>query len=395
MPRRIKPLIATLAAIGAVAGGGAALAGAATTTSPAHGTATTSTATTGKGSASTTGTRTPAPGSGARSGAGPGSGSAHQAQLPQHVGCAPAASRPVRRAAGALTSTARALTAPPQNRTLRIALAQIDCALGDIQENVRRAREAIAAAHRRQADLLVFPELNLTGYSLRAIAEDVALTVDDPAITSLADAAQGMAIVLGFVEQGPVHVHNSAIYLENGQCVHVHRKAFLPTYGRFEEHKHFRAGQGLRTFDTRASRFALLICNDAWQPTLPFLAVQHGAQVLIVPANSSHDPEADVDRAIEDDWGDLLRFHARFLQVYVVFVNRVGSESGISFWGGSRVVDPWGQVIVEAPRCEPALVLAELDLRAVRRRRQQMPLVKEPRLDMLAREFARLLDEET
>jgi predicted amidohydrolase len=200
--------------------------------------------------------------------------------------------------------------------------------------------------------------------------------------------------VLGFVEHGPVHVHNSAVYLENGQPVHVQRKAFLPTYGRFEEHKHFRPGQGLRAFNTRSSRVALLICNDAWQPPLPFLAVQDGAQALIVPASSGIDPAAPTTTEVEGDWNELLRFHARFLETYVVFVNRVGSETGVKFWGGSRIVDPWGEVILQAPRYEPAIVTANLDLRAVRRCRREMPLVKEARLDMLAREFARLLEDE-
>jgi predicted amidohydrolase len=116
--------------------------------------------------------------------------------------------------------------------------------------------------------------------------------------------------------------------------------------------------------------------------------------VLIVPACSSLERGSGTDPAeIERDWADLLRFHARFLQVWVVFLNRVGEEAGLTFWGGSRVVDPWGRVVAEAPRAEAALVHAALDLGAVRRRRRELPPLKAPRLGLLRRELDRLLDD--
>jgi predicted amidohydrolase len=279
-----------------------------------------------------------------------------------------------------------------RDRTLRVALAQVDCVLGDVAENVRRARDLVARARAQGADLVVFPELSLTGYALGAVTEDVALAVDDDAIAELAEAARGVGVVVGCVEQGAVQTYNSALYLEDGGVAHVQRKTHLPTYGRFEEHKHFSPGPALRAFDTRLGRLAVLICADAWQPALAFLAVHDGARVLVVPACSSLEPGAGTDPAeVERDWSELLRFHARFLQAYVVFVNRVGEEAGLTFWGGSQVVDPWGRVVALAPRGEPALVLAELDPGAVRRRRRELPLLKDPRLGLLRREIDRLL----
>ena len=278
-------------------------------------------------------------------------------------------------------------------RALRVALAQVDCELGDLEENAVRARAAIEEARAQGAGLVVFPELNLTGYADGTVGDDIAVPAHHPTILGLGEAAGGMGIVLGFVEDGPVHTHNSAVYLEGGAVVRVQRKAYLPTYGRFEEHKHFTPGQSLRAFDTRWGRAALLLCNDAWQPPLPFLAVHDGARLLIVPACSSLDPGSGTDPAgIERDWHDLLRFHARFLQAHVVFVNRVGTEAGMTFWGGSQALDPWGAVIAEAPRGEAAVTVAELDLDAVRRRRREMPLIKEARLGLLRRELERLDD---
>jgi predicted amidohydrolase len=145
----------------------------------------------------------------------------------------------------------------------------------------------------------------------------------------------------------------------------------------------------MRSFDTDGiGRVAILICSDAWQPALAVLAVQDGARVLIVPANSTRRLAA-----IQEEWRDVNRFYARILECYVVFVNRVGEEHGLSFWGGSHVYDPWGELGAEAPADEPARLTVELDLGAVRRRRREMPLVKEARLALLSRELNRLAAE--
>jgi predicted amidohydrolase len=271
---------------------------------------------------------------------------------------------------------------------VRVALAQSDPVLGDVEENTRRSREALRRARSEGADLLVLPELTLTGYSLGRVSDDVSRSPDDPEIMQLAEEAHGLACVVGFAEAGRVHTYNSAAYLERGVVRHVHRKLYLPTYDVWEERKHFTPGNAMRSFDTDIGRLAVLICSDAWQPALAVLAVQDGARVLIVPANStSRRPE------IEAEWRDVNRFYARMLETYVVFVNRVGAEGDLSFWGGSHVYDPWGELVAEAPVGEEAFVTVELDLANVRRRRHEMPLVKEARLALLSRELDRLAAE--
>jgi predicted amidohydrolase len=271
---------------------------------------------------------------------------------------------------------------------VRVALAQSDPVLGDVEENTRRSREALRRARSEGADLLVLPELTLTGYSLGRVSDDVSRSPDDPEIMQLAEEAHGLACVVGFAEAGRVHTYNSAAYLERGVVRHVHRKLYLPTYDVWEERKHFTPGDAMRSFDTDIGRVAVLICSDAWQPALAVLAVQDGARVLIVPANStSRRPE------IEAEWRDVNRFYARMLETYVVFVNRVGAEGDLSFWGGSHVYDPWGELVAEAPVGEEAFVTVELDLANVRRRRREMPLVKEARLALLSRELDRLAAE--
>src|SRR3954467_8408400 len=166
---------------------------------------------------------------------------------------------------------------------LRLALAQIDCDLGDVRANARRVRETLAAAP--DADLVVFPELTLTGYQLAGVGEDVSLPATDTEIAG--PAADGPACVVGFAEAGPLHTYNSAAYLDGGAVRHLHRKLFLPTYGIWEERKHFTPGPDMRAFDTRFGRMAILICADAWQPALAAVAAQDGARGPPGPAASA------------------------------------------------------------------------------------------------------------
>jgi predicted amidohydrolase len=275
---------------------------------------------------------------------------------------------------------------------VRIALAQVDCALGDLEQNLARTREVLERARAEGADIVVFPELSLSGYSVGRVSEDISLeAVDDQIARRLGDDA-GLGVVVGFVEAGRLHTYNSAAYIDGGVLIHVHRKLYLPTYGAYDERKHFSPGQAMRAFDTDFGPMAVLICNDVWQPALPFIAVQDGARVIIVPANSARNRfpgGTDMQR----EWRDINRFHARMLESYVVFVNRVGSEGELEFWGGSHVVDPWGEIVAEAPLDEPALITVELDLEQVRRRRREMPLIKEARLALINREIERLASE--
>jgi predicted amidohydrolase len=247
---------------------------------------------------------------------------------------------------------------------LRVALAQVDCELRDAGANARRMREAVAAS---AADLVVFPELALSGYSAGA---DVALPAGHPEIAGLS--AGGRAVVVGFAEAGAGAAYNAAAYVEGGAVRHVHRKLNLPTYDIWEERRHFAPGAEMRAFDTRFGRMAILICADAWQPALAALAVRDGARVLVVPAASAlRHPD------VEETWRDITRFYARTLQCYVVFVNRAGEEPGLRFWGGSHVYAPGGVLVAEAPHDEAAVVCADLDLDVVQRIRAEMPLVDE------------------
>ena len=278
---------------------------------------------------------------------------------------------------------------------MRISLAQLDSRLGDIDANIELAHGAVAAAVGEASDLIVLPELFLSGYSVGEVDADLSMRPDDPRIEKLARSAGAAGIAVGFMEAGPPgpHTYNSTAYYEGGQLAYVHRKLYLPAYAPFEERNHFTPGPRMRAFDAAPdTRLAVLCCNDAWQPQLAFLAVQDGAHVLLVPAASAQSRFPEHYHS-KEYWHDITRFYGRMFQVFVVFVNRVGTEGDLQFWGGSHVVDPWGNVVAEAAQMEPQILTTEIALADVRRRRRQVPLVKEARLGLLHREIGRLVDE--
>jgi len=273
---------------------------------------------------------------------------------------------------------------------VQIAVAQMDCVLGDPTANLLRAREAISDAAPQGADLVMFPELTLHGYALGKVGGDRSIRADDPRLTSLTQS--GVDVLVGFHEDGGVRRYNSAAYLAPDGVRHVHRKLYLPNYLVWEERKQASPGQSVRAFNTRIGRVATLICNDAWQPVLPWLAAQDGAEVLLVPANSATGPGSESVDVI-GYWDELLRFIARMQQCWVIFCNRVGTEAGARFWGGSRILDPSGQVAAQAALWEPGLVVADIDVPAARRHRHELPLLAEARLGLIERELARLINE--
>ncbi len=270
-------------------------------------------------------------------------------------------------------------------KQLRVSLLQTAPQLGCVERNLAELHAELRQL--TEADVAVTPELALHGYFLSALDEVEALDADDDRLVGLGQ--HGPAVIAGFVEHRRADQYNSAAVIDRDR-VTVQRKLFLPTYRGWEERKHFRPGARLQSFDLRGARAAVLICNDMWQPPLPWLAVHSGAEVLFVIVNSvrSHSV-VPVERA----WELLLAHAAVVLQSYVVFVNRSGTECGQEFWGGSRVVGPDGADIVRLG-AEPGRAEASLDLLELRALRRQWPLLREARLDVISCALHTLMQEE-
>lgn len=267
---------------------------------------------------------------------------------------------------------------------LTVRVLQTDPQLGDVAGNLERLDTLVSTGP--SADLVVGPELAVHGYHLGLLDDPAPLGIDDPRLAALG--RHGATVVAGFAERADDgRTYNSAGIIGAGSIA-VQRKISLPHYRQWEERRHFHPGDRTTVHDVAGARVAVLVCNDMWQPPLPWLAAQAGAEILVVPVNSV---VSDVGSPTAGVWDVILKHAAMTLQSYVVFVNRVGHEGGGRFWGGSRVVSPTGEVMAQLD-AEPGELSLDLDMAALRELRAEWPLLADPPLETVAREAARLAD---
>ncbi|MGG7568066.1 nitrilase-related carbon-nitrogen hydrolase [Rhodovulum sp. DZ06] len=283
---------------------------------------------------------------------------------------------------------------------LTVAVAQCASRPGDVAENLARHRHFIAGAKAAGADMLVFPELSLVGHTGAEALLDVAMPSRDPRLVALSREAGEMTLVVGFVEEGPsAQFYNTSAVYRGGALVHLHRKINLPSYGRLVETKYYAAGRfvdvhrmggegaGANGGDWIMGR---LICADLYNPALAHLSVLHGATMLVAPVSSAREAVGD---AFDNpgSWATTVRFYAMMYGAPVVMANRVGNEGELSFWGGSRILDPHGRILAEAGE-EEALIHATLDYDEVRAARASLPTVRDSNLALVHRETTRLIE---
>ncbi|KPV42263.1 nitrilase-related carbon-nitrogen hydrolase [Alicyclobacillus ferrooxydans] len=275
-----------------------------------------------------------------------------------------------------------------------VALGQLRPRLGDVSANLEQHLAWIEQAKTNHAALIVFPELGLTGYQVQDLTLDVARTTKHPDIQRLVAASQDIDVVFSFVEESEQHLfYITAIYARRGQIAAKHRKVYLPTYGMFDEGRYFACGEEFRTVPTDFGRSGLMICEDAWHVSSPYLLALGGADLICVPASGPARSVAEQDRfGSHVFWRDLLQVYARLFGTYFIFVNRTGFEDGVNFFGGSGVISPEGEWLVEAPELTETLCYAELDLSVIRRARYITPILRDEKKHLVLRELERLLE---
>jgi len=275
----------------------------------------------------------------------------------------------------------------------RVAVAQISPTLGDVAANLELHRQAAQRAVDEGTQLIVFPELSLTGYRLRDSVPDVAVKLGDSTLAELASLSAGVSLVAGFVEEAPDHLfYNSVGYFQGGKLLSVHRKAYLPTYGMFDEQRYFARGRRLEAFDSAHGRVAMLICEEMLHPSAPTIVACDGATMILTPSASpargvTGEGEADTNARA---WESYNRVIARTYGLWVVYSNRVGVEDGVAFWGGSEIISPAGETIVKAAYYDADYASAVLAEDAVRRRRIVSPIVRDEDLDLTINELSRI-----
>ncbi len=282
---------------------------------------------------------------------------------------------------------------------ITIGLAQIYPKLGDLRHNLALHLEYARRARAENVDLLVFPELSVTGYQVQDLVPEVALTADadDQIFAQLLKASRQLEldIVVGFAHvdfRKRFYIANA--YLSGGETVHIHHKLYLPTYAMFDESRYFAQGNSVRAFNTRFGRVGMLICEDFWHVSPPYLLWLDGADMLILNSSSPSRGLNASDRLMGTRWVEHVnQAYGSMFTSYILHCNRVGYEDGKNFWGGSSVVDPDGEFMTHGLYFDEALITQEIDLNQLHRTRARLPLLRDERPGLVRRELGRILSE--
>jgi NAD+ synthase (glutamine-hydrolysing) len=278
---------------------------------------------------------------------------------------------------------------------LTLSLVQINTKLGDVQANLEKHLALAKQARQDGIDLLVFPELSLTGYALQDLVPTVACRAeqDNPVFRPLLKASQNIDLVIGFVDEDTRHrFYIAEAYLSGGEVAHVHHKVYLPTYGLFDEGRFFAPGNSVRAFDTRFGRFGMLICEDFWHASPPYLLWLDGADLLLFSSASPGRGLNGEPKLESSSWVEHINAaYASLFTTFVAHANRSGFEDGLNFWGGSTIYDPNGKLVAQGPYYEEALTSVEIDLNQLHRTRARLPLLRDERPDLVQRELERIL----
>ncbi len=264
-------------------------------------------------------------------------------------------------------------------KKIKVALAQISCKRGDKAENIRKMEETVAKAKKQAAEIVIFPELSLTGYVVRDQIYELAETVPGPATKAIENIARESKtyIVFGMPElseKTQATIYNAAVLIGPEGTIGKYRKMHLPTHSVFEEKRYFRHGYQTAAFDTELGNIGLIICYDIFFPEVSRLTRLKGAQLIVCISASPA-----VRRAFFET---LTVARAMENAAFLAYVNLVGMEDGLEFWGGSRLIGPQGKVLVQAKYDEEDLVMCEVDYTDIRPIETFVPTLKDLRPEL-------------
>jgi NAD+ synthase (glutamine-hydrolysing) len=242
---------------------------------------------------------------------------------------------------------------------VRLALCQINATVGDIDGNAERVREGIRAAAAAEADLVLFPELTLTGYPPEdLLLKEHFLADAGAALASLASEAREIVAIVGFPERAE-DVYNAAAVLADGAVHAVYRKVYLPNYGVFDEQRYFQAGTAGAVIDLAGHRIGLTVCEDIWEPGPPASDEAHAGASLIINISAS---PYHVGKGEQRE--RMFAQRARENLACVAFCGLVGGQDELLFDGHSCVIDHTGRTLARAAQFEEQLLICDVDLEA-------------------------------
>ncbi len=262
---------------------------------------------------------------------------------------------------------------------VNVALTQISCKVGDRDFNIRKIERYVKQAKAKRVDLIVFPELALTGYTCRDLVYEMAEAIPGPSVHQLEGIARNekMHIVLGMLERSSktkAALYNTAVLIGPEGLIGKYQKMHLPTHSVFEEKRYFRSGYSTPVFDTSLGRLGLAICYDVFFPEITRLLRLKGAQLVICISASP---------SVRRGFFEVLT-KARALEntVFLAYVNLVGIEDGLQFWGGSRMIGPSGRILAQAKYDEEDMVVTNIDYSDMDRIGVFVPMLRDLRPEL-------------
>ena len=241
---------------------------------------------------------------------------------------------------------------------MRVALAQINQRVGDIDGNARRVADAISAGRARGSQIVATPELALTGYP----PDDLVLkpsfvTANMRALDEVARGATDVAAIIGFAEARRDRLYNAAAVCHGGRVVAVYRKHLLPNYGVFDEQRYFVPGDTHILFETSGGTFGITVCEDAWSENGPVVTQGHAGAQLVVNINAS-----PFHKGKSAERSAMLSERARRARAAIAYVNLIGGQDELVFDGGSMALDASGSVIARSPQFEECIDVVDIPL---------------------------------
>ena len=212
--------------------------------------------------------------------------------------------------------------------------------------------------HKDKSDLIVFPELSLNGYMLQDKLYEDAWSLDE--FKELEDLSLHVDIVVGAAIRDNKVFRNSALYFSQGKLLSVHNKVHLPNYGMFEEARYFAAGDVFDGFVTPNAKISMLVCEDLWHAGVHHQLFDENPDYIIALVASPARGFSDEGLEIQDQWYSLLKSVALHCDAKVIFVNRVGFEDGLGFWGGSCTIDRKARVVDKLQHYEEEIKTFEI-----------------------------------
>ena len=277
---------------------------------------------------------------------------------------------------------------------MKIALAQIAPSIGKIEENLEKHWDFILKAKENGAEVVIFPELSLSGYELMDLVPDVAIKEGSHAMRSLQELSEEVPFFAGFVFEEKDLFYNASGFFKNGKLLHVHRKVLLPNYSMFEEKRFFAEGSRFEAFNTEFGRIGVLICYDYLHPSSSYLYFLQQVDLLIVQsASPARGNEESGFRSIPM-WENMSKVVSNLFTMYVAYVNRVGFDGGMTFAGSSHAYSPFGSKLLQLADFDEDLGIFEFRREEVRRARILFPVFRDERPELVLKEIRRILNED-